>query len=225
MRKTIFSKSGNKPSLVLYGSGGHGKVVADIVRREGRYSAAGFIDDDPRKKGRKVLGLPILGSAGALRRFRRRGILYAIVSIADNRIRREKAALLRAAGFRFATTVHPSAQVAAGVRRGAGSVVMAGAVLNPDARIGEHAIVNTRAVVEHDNVIGNFVHIAPAAALAGGVRVASGAHVGLGARVRQNLRIGAGSAVGAGAVVVKDVPAGATVVGVPAKVLELRKKP
>jgi UDP-perosamine 4-acetyltransferase len=212
-------KNKKKPSVVLYGSGGHGKVIADIIRRANQYDLAGFIDDDANKKGKKIAGVVVLGGKDELPALRRRGINYAIVAVADNKIREEMASQLARSGFKFATAIHPAAHIASDVEIGAGSVVMAGAVINPDTRLGAHVIVNTQAVVEHDNRIEDFVHIAPAAVLAGGVRVASRVQIGMTACVRQNITVAEGSVVGAGAVVVSDVPAGVTVVGIPAKIL------
>ena len=85
---------------------------------------------------------------------------------------------------------------------------MAGAIIQPGARIGRNVLVNTRAVVEHDCQIGDHCHIAPGAVLCGGVSVGEGAHVGAGAIVLGGVKLGAGSVVAAGAVVAKDVEAG-----------------
>lgn len=213
-------RSKKKKKLVLYGSGGHGKVIADIVRREGKYELAGFIDDNPKKKGMRIFDALILGGSDVLPVLFRRGIKYALVAIADNRIREEKVLILQRLGFQFASALHPSSHIGSDVELGVGSVVMAGAVINPDVSLGAHTIVNTQAVVEHDNRAGDFVHIAPAAVLAGGVTLGSRIHIGMGACVRQNLRIGEKSTVGAGAVVVENVPPGVTVVGIPAKILD-----
>jgi acetyltransferase-like isoleucine patch superfamily enzyme len=46
------------------------------------------------------------------------------------------------------------------------------------------------------------------------------ARIGIGAIILKGVRIGAGAQIGAGAVVTKDVPAGATMVGNPARVVE-----
>ncbi len=71
--------------------------------------------------------------------------------------------------------------------------------------------------VDHEVSIGAFAHIAPGASLAGYVTVGDGALVGVGASVTPGRTIGAWSTVGAGSAVVRDVPPGATVAGVPAK--------
>ena len=81
----------------------------------------------------------------------------------------------------------------------------------------EKVIVNTAAVIEHDVLVGPLVHVSPAAAIGGGACILAGAVVGLGARVRDHVTVGANAFVGMGAVVVADVPAGQTVVGVPAR--------
>jgi acetyltransferase-like isoleucine patch superfamily enzyme len=83
--------------------------------------------------------------------------------------------------------------------------------------VGHNSIINTRASVDHDCVIGAHVHLAPGVTLSGGVTVGEGTHIGTGAVVIQGMTIGPRAIVGAGAVVVADVPAGAVVLGVPAR--------
>jgi sugar O-acyltransferase (sialic acid O-acetyltransferase NeuD family) len=203
------------PDLVIYGAGGHGRVVADVVRRGGRHRIVGLIDD-------AVVGgrfeLPILGDRSCLgAKLDRR--TEVIVAIGDNLTRGQVAALVTGLGFRLATAVHPSAQVGEGVVLGAGTVVMAQAVLNPGTRTGENVIVNTGATVDHDCTLEELVHIAPGVHLAGNVRIGARSTVGIGASVIQGIRIGRGARIGAGAAVVMDIPDDSTAVGVPARVV------
>ena len=70
--------------IVLIGAGGHGKVIADVVRCEGKAELAGFVDADPAAVGRHIAGLPVLGTPEKLPELKRGGIDAAIVTIGDN---------------------------------------------------------------------------------------------------------------------------------------------
>lgn len=202
--------------VFLFGASGHAKVIADILARAGRGTVAFVIDDAEARRGTALFGHPVIGGREALIA-RRREVDAGIVSIGDNRARLAVARWLAAEGFGFATAIHPSAQVAREVRIGAGSVLMAGAIVNPDAGIGDHCIVNTGASVDHDCRLGDAVHVAPGARLCGGVQVGSGAFVGAGAVIPPGRRVGVDAIIGAGAVVLADVPDRAVVAGNPAQ--------
>jgi sugar O-acyltransferase (sialic acid O-acetyltransferase NeuD family) len=206
--------------LVLLGAGGHARVVAALAGALGVEVVAVF-DDDPARRGATFGGitiegpLPVALDAGLL------ASCQAIIAVGANAAR---AAIVRRAALPWSTLVHPFAWVDPAASLGAGTVVFAGAVVQPGASLGAHVILNTAATVDHDCVLGDFVHLAPGVHLAGEVRVGEGALVGIGASVLPGRVIGAWARVGAGAVVVEDVPAGATVVGVPARVLERAPK-
>jgi sugar O-acyltransferase (sialic acid O-acetyltransferase NeuD family) len=209
-------------NTLIIGAGGHGKVVLDILRAGGLCRPVGFVDADPRLHGTTVGGLPVLGGVHQLARLAGPAKATAVViAIGDNRARAGYAAEVAGAGLRLVNAVHPSAVVAESAVLGVNVVVAANAVVCAEARVGDHAIINTAATVDHECDVGPGVHICPGAHLAGRVRVDVNAVVGLGANVIQCLRIGAGATVGAGAVVLRDVPAGATVVGVPARVVKM----
>jgi len=206
--------------VLIYGAGGHGKVVADIVERQAQYRIVGFVDDNSQLWGKELLGykvlggLPILVSQGLARH-------PIVIAIGDNRARKRLVLELTAIGCTFTSVIHPSAQIASNVQVGLGAMVMANVAINPDAKIGAHVIVNTGAVVEHDCVIHDFVHISPAAVLAGNVVVKEGSHIGMGCSILPGVQIGAYSIVGAGAVVTKNIAAEVTAVGIPAKPLNM----
>lgn len=202
--------------LALLGASGHGKVVADAALESG-WQAVVFFDDawpDVCANGR----WHVAGNMAALLK-RLNEFDGVIVAIGNCAVRWEKHRMLKAAGARLATVVHPRAWVSGCAEVGAGTVAMAGAVVNVDAVIGEACIVNTGATVDHDCVLADAVHVSPGAHLSGHVLVGAGSWVGVGAVVRQGIVIGAGVMVGAGAVVVAPVSEGLTVAGNPARAI------
>ncbi len=199
-----------KAPLLVIGGGGHAKVVIATARAAG-YLVVGAWDDDPRRQGSEVLGVPVHGPIAALAERHEPGVL----AIGDNRTRARIASSL---ALEWATIIHPSAVIAEGAKIGPGSVVLAGAVIQPDAHLAEHVIVNTAASIDHDCRIADYCHLAPGSRLGGGVSLEVGVLFGVGSCAVPGARVGAWSVVGAGGAVVHDLPAGVIAVGVPARV-------
>jgi sugar O-acyltransferase (sialic acid O-acetyltransferase NeuD family) len=170
--------------LVIWGAGGHAKVVADIMSLRGEYVIAGFLDDvAPGSNPRKFLGAPLYHGLGDLDRFHGTDVRFLILALCDCCARLALSEITRARGWWFPTAVHPSAVIANSAAIGAGTVVAAGAVVNPEVRMGEHVIVNISASIDHECVIGDAAHIGPGAHLAGRVTVGRAAAIGIGASV------------------------------------------
>jgi sugar O-acyltransferase (sialic acid O-acetyltransferase NeuD family) len=197
-------------TLIVVGAGGHAKVVIATARAAG-WDVARIVDDDRARWGTRLLGVVVTGPTADVLAD---ATAVCVLAIGRNPTRRELAAAARCT---FARLVHPAATVHDSVRLGDGSVVFAGAVIQPDTVIGAHAIVNTGASIDHDCTLGAAVHVAPGARLAGGVTVGDDVLIGIGAVVVPGVAIGSGATIGAGAAVVRDVPAGTTATGVPAR--------
>jgi sugar O-acyltransferase (sialic acid O-acetyltransferase NeuD family) len=137
------------------------------------------------------------------------------------RHRRAAAEEAAALGLRFPRAlVDPTAIVASTAALGGGSFLNAGSIIGAEAVLAEHVVVNRAATVGHHTTLGAHVSLGPGVTVAGYVTVGSGVMIGAGAVVVPEVEIGPNAVIGAGAVVVADVPAGATVWGNPARVVE-----
>lgn len=194
--------------LAIIGASGHGKVVADIARKN-RYKEIVFLDDDDSIH--KCGGYPVIGKSSEA------GTIDAdvIIGIGNARVRKQIQESIP--DEKLVTLIHPDAVVAEDVAIGAGTVVMAGAVINSGARIGKGCIINTCSSVDHDCEVGDYVHIAVGSHLCGTVSVGDGTWIGAGATVSNNISICPDCMIGAGAVIVKNIDSAGTYMGVPAR--------
>lgn len=197
--------------IYVIGAGGHAKVVIRTLKEVG-FEIESVLDDDANKSGTMIEDIPAESPISKLAKLELRN---AVIAIGENHIRKEIAE--KYGDIDWQTAIHPRAYVDPSVKIGRGTVVFAGAIIQSGAVIGDHCIVNTGAIVDHDCVIGNYVHVAPGCSLGGNVSIDEGVFCGIGSCVIPGIKLEKWARVGAGAAVVGDVPAGKTVVGVPAK--------
>jgi len=195
--------------MILIGAGGHAKVILDILIQN-NLKVDEILDANPPVS--ELFGVPVSLDDGQ----QASEESEAVIAVGNNRVRKK---IAESRLLQYVAAVHPSSMVSRYARVGAGTVVMANAVINPEASIGKHCIINTGAVIEHDCVLEDYVHVSPNAAVAGNVTIGEGSHIGIGAVVIQGITIGKWVTVGAGAVIIRDVPDGVTVVGNPGRVI------
>ena len=194
--------------IIIIGSGGQGKIIADIVLKN-HDIVAGFLDDG----GSSPDGFEYLGRIDDYKNY---PDCKLIIAIGTNSVRKDISKRLE--GVSWYTAIHPTASISAvGAKIGEGSMVGAFAVIGPDAAIGSHAIINTAVDVEHDCRVGDFSHISPNATLCGTVKIGSLVHIGAGAVIKNNTNVCDEVTVGVGAAVVKNITSSGVYVGVPAK--------
>lgn len=204
--------------VIVIGAGGHAKVVLDVLLERGQ-RVIGLLDSDPAKKNKELLGVPVLGGDEILASYPPNNVslVLGIGSSGRPNHRRNIYEALKSRGYLFPVFVHPSAIITHAVEISDGTIVMAGAVVQPGCRIGANCIVNTGARIDHDCQLGNHVHVAPGAILCGDVCVGADSHIGAGSTIIQGINVGEGAIVAAGALVVDNIPDRTTVLGVPAR--------
>lgn len=207
-----------KSEVVIFGTGGHAKVVYDILLKEGLHTPVAFLSLDKNLK--TFLGLPHYHQDELSELKYNSGI----IAIGDNWTRSNLAKIILAENknFVFITAVHPSSQLGVGSVIGKGSVVMANTTINPYCQIGDHSIINTSSSIDHDCLIGNFSSIAPGAVLGGNVKIGEFSVVSLGANIIHGKKIGNHSVVGAGSLVINDIEDHVVAYGSPSRVIRKR---
>jgi sugar O-acyltransferase (sialic acid O-acetyltransferase NeuD family) len=208
----------------IFGIGGCGRGIMPLAREQlaaDPLARLVFVDDGgdgAPVNGHDVLTLEQFCASPA------QGRAMAI-ALASSQARQDVANRCAAAGVSFFEVRAANAVQMDDVTIGQGALISPFVTLTSNIRIGDHFHANLYSYVEHDCVIGDYVTFAPAVRCNGNVHIGDHAYIGAGAVIRQGkpgqpLRIGEGAVIGMGAIVTRDVPAGATVVGNPARLLQ-----
>ncbi|MBP7860894.1 acetyltransferase [bacterium] len=197
-----------KEAVVIFGAGGHAKVVKDVLELS-NWRIVAYVDTFTEVE--ELEGIPVYSDTSKLapQKF--------IVAIGNNTVRQKCFLSLTQLGWQPITAIHPSAIIAKTATIGSGTVMMPGCIVNSDSRIGQNCIINSKALIEHDCVIGDHVHIAPGATLGGSCEVGIGCLVGIGATLLPQKMMKERSILGAGAVLIKNLEADKVAYGIPAK--------
>jgi len=217
-----------RQQLAIYGSGGFAKEVAWLVQSsdpdQELYDIVGFIDDDVSRQGRSLNELPVFSFTYCREQFP--GIAI-IPGIGDPQSRQKVTEKFLNAGFGSLQMIHPGVEYSRWVEMGPGALICAGNVLTTNIKLGKQVQINLNCTIGHDAILDDYATLAPGVHISGWVHLGKRVYVGTGAVIINGTRdapivLEDDVVVGAGAVVTKSVPAGLTVVGIPAKPLRSR---
>lgn len=197
--------------IIILGASGHAKVVASTAKSAG-YSVAAFYCDNDELIGSSLLDAPVKD----IRDLESNNDKNAIIAIGDNAMRKK---ISQECDFNWITLRHSFSWVDPTAQIGVGTVICAGSIIQPDAKLGDHIIINTKSSIDHDTIVGDFCHVS-VAHLAGGGVADEGSFMALHSVVLPNIRLGEWSTLGAGGVANKDIPPFSIAVGAPAKVMK-----
>ena len=153
--------------IAIIGAGGHGKVVGEIAMLN-KYEVVNFFDDRANVI-KEFIFTPVETIDYLSHHFKDYDSFF--VAIGDNKIRSDKIKWLKNYKLNIVNLIHPNSTISQFSYLGAGTCVMANAVINAGTFIKEGVIVNTSASVDHDCMIDDFVHVSPNCSLSGGVKI------------------------------------------------------
>lgn len=211
-------------NIVIYGASGHGKMVVDIILKNNNYNLIGFIDSY-KPVNTTVYGHKVIGNLDAfsvlIKKFNIEGI---VIGIGDNELRLHiyKNIIKIAPKIDFVPIIHPSAILAEDVLVPEGSVIMAGAIVNANAKIGKFCILNSKASLGHDSTMKDFSSLASGATVAGNVSIGYCSSISLSASISQGLCIGDHTIVGGCSLVLKSIGNKKLAFGVPINTIKDR---
>jgi len=211
--------------IAIVGAGGLGREVLVLLHQinevQPSWNILGFYDDNVALQGRPINGLPYLGPTSSLLRTARE--LHLAIAIGAPQV---KAALLSRLQhnqmLKFPAIIHPFSvpQPYQQVTIGPGTIISRGCVLTTNITIGSHVFLNLCCTLGHDVSIEDYAAIMPGVNISGSVKLHQKVYIGTNATLIQGLTIGQNTVIGAGAVVIRDVAANCTAVGVPAKIIK-----
>jgi CMP-N,N'-diacetyllegionaminic acid synthase len=217
--KSELCKVAEKKKIVLFCArmDAHAGVVLDIITNNNLFEVVGFFDDNPELIGKKLNGIPILGTIRDFPQGLIEDVQGAIVCTGNNDFKASCYNKIKETNLSLVNVIHPSAIISPNVELGEGVFIGPKVIINNNTIIGNNVLINTAAVIEHDNIIEDHAFIGPGCNLAGRVKIKKKSFLGIGVNVIPDIIIGENVLVGAGAVIINDVGDNQKVAGVPAR--------
>ena len=200
-------------SLVIIGSGGHAKSVANVAKSCG-YKVLAFVDD--KNAGTNLLNIPIINSNETIKKYSDKNFFIAIGNNATRKLvsKEYKSKLPQA---NFPSLIHKSSVIGIDCEIDEGTILMAFSHVGPASKIGKFCIINTSSSIDHDCNIRDFTSIAPGVVTGGNVNVGSQSALGIGAIIKHGIDIGNNTVVGANSFVNKNIGNSVVAFGTPSK--------
>lgn len=144
-----------------------------------------------------------------------------ICALGDVKYKKKYVEMLLAKGAEFTSLIHKESAIERNTKIGKGCIVCRWVNISCDTEIGDFVTFQPFTDIGHDVKIGNYCHMNAHSFLGGFVVVEDEATINTGAIIHPHKKVGTQATVGAGSLVLRNVKSGTTVLGVPAKLLEI----
>lgn len=209
---------------VIIGAGTYGQVYLSYLREAG-VEVVGFLDDDPALESADVCGVPVLGPASLLKEMKAKfGVEAVYCPLGNNRLRVKFLSEARSLGYATPNFIHHTVYISPDVTIAEqGVYILPRTVILPYTSVSADVMIAGGSYVAHHTVLKQGVFISNGVNLGACVTVEECAWIGMGSTIISLVpRLGADCLVGAGAVVIRSVPDGAVVAGVPSKIIKYK---
>ncbi len=217
-----------KKKIVIFGSGGHSKVVFSEIIKLKKYIILGFIDDLQHKR-KKIITFRNktyynLGKIEDLIKSNKdkkksKNNFYGIIGIGSNNIRNKIVNKVSKIDklFKWESIISKDCILNGDVKIDEGSLVLSGVIINTQSKIGKHCIINTSSSIDHDNHFKNFSSCGPGVITGGNISIGEKSHLGIGSVVKNGIKIGKNTIIGGNSFVNKGCADNSLYYGVPIK--------
>ena len=209
--------------IIVYGAGGHGKTVIDMIEEQGLYRIVGVLDDH-EDGADELLGYPVIRNGEKIDHIIRQ-VYGGVVAIAENHTRSRIVSKIEAISpeFDFVNIINPVVSISRHAKLGQGIVIMFGVRIGADATIGGHCVICSNSTIAHDSDIGDYVFVGTQVGCSGSVAIGAHSYVLSGSVIINNTTVGHHTVVGSASNVLNDLPSNVVAYGNPAQVVRTRE--
>tara|TARA_B100001123_G_C15098795_1_gene942682 strand:+ start:255 stop:926 length:672 start_codon:yes stop_codon:yes gene_type:complete len=207
--------------ILIFGSGGHSRIILSEIVQIKDYRVIGFVDENIKKgtiiESYKNKKYKVVSNIKGINKLLNKNT-FGIIGIGSNFIRKEVAKKINKIykNFNWVTIISKNSTINGNVRIGKGSLIVSGSVINTGTKIGEHCLINTSSSIDHDNTFKNYSSTGPSVTTGGNVALGECSHLGIGSSIKHQISIGDNTIIGARSMVLKNCNNNSVYYGIPA---------
>lgn len=202
-------------NLIIIGDSAFAEIAFEYFTHDSPYKVVAFAVEEQYIRRDSLFGTPIVPFETLENSFApgEHSFFAANVYTQKNQLRTRLYLAAKNKGYTPASYISPHAFVWRNVKLGEHCFVFENNVIQPFVTIGDNVVLWSGNHIGHHSAIMDHCFVSSHVVVSGFCRVGRNCFMGVNSTVANNLNIGDACVVGAGALVLSDVPAGKTVVG------------